>query len=44
MIRPVGMATMRVYLLSLGARLLVGIAYSLLNVDRQRRPWWRYPV
>jgi xanthosine utilization system XapX-like protein len=29
------MADMRIYLLSLGAGLLVGIVYSLLNVSRR---------
>jgi xanthosine utilization system XapX-like protein len=32
------MAKMRVYGLSLGAGLLVGVIYSLLKSDRQRRP------
>ena len=38
MIRPRGMADMRVYLLSLGAGLLVGIVYSLLNVRSPAPP------
>ena len=36
--RPVRMADMRVYLLSLGAGLLVGIVYSLLNVPSPAPP------
>ena len=33
---------MRVYLFSLGAGLLVGIIYSLLNVRSLAPPWWRW--
>ena len=33
---------MKIYLLSLGAGLLVGVVYSLLQCVRPRRRWWRW--
>ena len=38
MTRPCRMAKMRVYVLSIGAGLLVGVVYSLLNVRSPAPP------